>query len=99
MCDNICKDVQLRLNEMKAAYKKWQGGPQRNAQGQEKSSTEGIVTFLGTLQLFEVPERRPPRWEEWSNNLNIAEGKIKMFKIKQMRKDKREVEGKMIQVK
>ena len=33
-------------------------------------------------------------WEEWSKNLNTAEGRGKMFRVaKQMRKDRRDVEG------
>ena len=33
-------------------------------------------------------------WEEWSRNLNTAEGWGKMFRVaKQMRKDRRDVEG------
>ena len=58
------------------------GGRSRNLQRQETSCKEGNCNC------------EEGAWEEWSRNLNTAEGRGKMFRVaKQMRKDRRDVKG------
>ena len=78
--------VLQRLREKKVAYKRWQ----------QTGVEEDRETFKERKRVArrEIAIAKREAKEEWSRNLNTAEGSGKMFRIaKQIRKDKRDVVG------
>jgi len=79
-----CEKVQQAINEKKEAYKIWQG---ERTEDSKRSYRE-----KKSRARREVAVAKRQAWEQWSQNINTAEGKNKMFRIaKQMKKDRKDV--------
>ena len=80
------EDVQRALEEKKKSFKLWQ---------RTKSEEDREIYKVKKREAKrQVAQARRIVLEEWSQNLNTAEGKNRMFKIAQsMRKDRKDVKG------
>ncbi len=81
-----CEEVQQAIKKKKKAYKIWQRG--RTVESKRRYREKSNVAKRAVA----VAKRQA--WEEWSQNMDTAEGRQKMFRIaKQMRKERKDVVG------
>ena len=78
--------VQDIIREKRAAFKKWQrSGGDADREEYRRKSREAKRR---------VGEAKQEAWREWSEDLNTAEGRNKLFRVaSQMRKDKKDIQG------
>ena len=81
-----CEKVQQAIKEKKEAYKVWQG---ERTEDSKRSYRE-----KKSRARREVAVAKRQAWEQWSQNINTAEGRKKMFRIaKQVKKYRKDVVG------
>ncbi len=81
-----CKKVQQAIKEKRNAYKRWQRERTERSKGRYKEKSR-----IATRAVAVVKGRA---WTEWSQNINTAEGKQKMFKMtKQIKGERKDVIG------
>ena len=78
--------VMMTIQAKKDAFKLWQ----RSGREEDKK----VYKLLSKISSREVAKAKDDAWEQWSEGLDSAAGRLKMFKIpKQLRKDRQDVSG------
>ena len=78
--------MQNAIKAKKDAFKLWQ----RSRRDEDKQ----LYKLLSRIASREVARAKDDAWEQWSEGLGSACGRLKMFKIaKQMRKDRQDISG------
>ena len=80
------ESVKNAIKAKNDAFKLWQ----RSRRDEDKK----LYKLLSRIASREVARAKDDAWEQWSEGLDSACGRLKMFKIaKQMRKDRQDISG------